>query len=86
MYSLDMVRSPKVSKVNEQHEVPNVVSKEEEQEEQFNSASEEQNDLPPTLTINASSLDDFLGQSFVEIRSINQGFLKISVINKFHCE
>ena len=47
-----------VPNVNDQHEVPEVVSTEKEQADQFESPSEEEEDLLPTSTSNVPNLND----------------------------
>ena len=59
--------------MTEQNEVPKVESTEEEQADQYDSASEEENHLLQTST-NVASLDEecLFCRSFVEIQLINQ--------------
>ena len=54
--SYDMEKE--VPNVNDQHEVPEVVSTEKEQADQFESPSEEEEDLLPTSTSNVPNLND----------------------------
>ena len=74
-YSADVVWTSDVGKevphVTDQHKVPEVESTEEKQADQFDSASEEEDDLLPTSTINVARLVE--GSLFLVSRSSRFG-------------